>query len=448
MLTDLQGCEVTVQEEILLAQARLLADKHEALADATGQSFSLFAILDRETDEVQTHSAILCELLNPNGTHRQGTAFLKAFLNRLHEQLQIDVVGAEAARVWRESKISEGSRADILVEIGDETMIVIENKIHAGDRHAQLERYHAYADGWHNGKVVYLTLHGDKPSAESLGRLSLEQVICISYETDVVGWLDDCIKEVARMHQLREILVHYQTLLRKLTGKATGELTMELRELLLGEHRGKYNFEVAPNIAEAMAELSIEVEWTKFWQPLRDQLLQTTDGPWRLKSDDGLKAVAKEVDANVVRHAHGNGQNKWRYGWTFAIESDTAPARYRTGNREVLLRVECDGDGWGFYGFIASTRNSDGRVRIGRQEHMDLFNEWSQLMSPIEEGWWYTNADSWLAWAWPSENIPLQKTRWLNPHVMRALIRGETVPQLVKEICTTINKIEQEELAG
>ena len=56
--------------EALLALVRVVAEKHEALAAASGQSFNLFAILGRETDEVRTHSAILAELLDPTGSQR------------------------------------------------------------------------------------------------------------------------------------------------------------------------------------------------------------------------------------------------------------------------------------------------------------------------------------------------------------------------------------------
>ena len=175
-----------MREESLLTQVRLLTEKHEALAAANGLGFSLFSILDRETDEVQTHSAILCELLNPAGTHQQGAVFLRAFARRFH----LDDAQVEAARIWREATIAKGSRADILVEVG-ETMVVIENKIHAGDRPAQLERYHAYADQWPKPEVFYLTL-----------------------------W---------------------------------------------DKQGGKRNLELVPKIADAMTELSIEAEWTKFY---------------------------------------------------------------------------------------------------------------------------------------------------------------------------------------
>ena len=129
-----------LREQALLAQASVLRDKHEALAAASGQSFNLFAILDRETDEVRTHSAMLAELLNPNGSHRQGPVFARLFA----ERFRIDADGIESARVWREETVAEGSRADILMQLGD-TCIVIENKIYANDQPRQLQRYQAYA---------------------------------------------------------------------------------------------------------------------------------------------------------------------------------------------------------------------------------------------------------------------------------------------------------------
>ena len=429
-----------MREESLLTQVRLLTEKHEALAAANGLGFSLFSILDRETDEVQTHSAILCELLNPTGTHRQGAAFLQAFAKRF----DLDDAEVETARVRREETIAKGSRADILIETS-EAMVVIENKIYAADQPAQLERYHAYANQWPKSEVFYLTLHGDEPSSDSLGALSSEKVRCISYETDVLEWLDDCVKEVARVPQIREILVHYQNLLRKLTGKSTGELTMELKDLLWSEQGGKPNLELVPKIAEAMTELSIDAEWTKFWQPLKRELLEKGDRFWCLTVADGMEDITKEVTRDVVRHAHGRGQKKWRYGWTFRIESDTGSSWWRRHDgTEVMLRIECDEGGRGVYGFIAATHAASGKSLLRRSEHSDLYGEWTHRMSMIGEGW-HTDAEWWLAWGWPSENVALWKTQWLAPEVLCGLRDGETAPlvmALIQDIRFWIDAIE------
>ena len=422
---------LTMGAEALLTLVRVVAEKHETLAAANGQNFNLFAILGRETDEVHTHSAILAELLDPKGSHRQGPVFARLFAKRF----DIPAEGIESARVRSELTIDRESRIDIVMTIGD-MCIVVENKIRAGDRRWQLQRYHAHAKKWDSHKVIYLTLHGDDPSEDSLGCLQREEVVSVFYESDVLGWLDDCIKEVARVPQIREILAHYQALLRKLTGKSTGELVMDLRELLAHKQGEIYNFELAPKIAEAMTAFSVETEW-RFWQALKGSLEKVGQRPWRLTALAAPEAASipiKEVDEQIIRHAHGAGnKNKWGYGWTFRVESDADTERYRDDGVEVLLRVECDDWGWGSYGFIAVERTSDGVRRLSRGENeRGLFDEWGERLSKLEDGR-RTNKESWLAWGYPSTDLSLQKTNWLAPEALRRFVEDEAVSPLVED---------------
>lgn len=425
--------------EVLLALARVVAEKHDTLAAASGQSFNLFAILGRETDEVHTHSAILAELLDPNGSHRQGPVFARLFARRFG----IATEGVESARVWPELTIDKHSRIDIVMTIGD-MCVVVENKMRADDRPRQLERYHAYAKQWGSHRVFYLTLQGDEPSKESLGCLPPDEVVSISYGKDVLGWLDDCIKEVARVPQIREILAHYQALLRKLTGKSTGGLVMDLKELLAYKQDDTYNFELAPKIAEAMTAFSVETEW-KFWQALKESLLKADDRPWQLMAVESAEAASipiKEVDDEIIRHAHGAGnKNKWGYGWTFRIESEGDIERYRHGGVEVLLRIECDDWGWGSYGFIAVERTADGTRRLSRgEDETGLFDEWGDKLSTLEDGW-RTNKESWLAWGYPSTDVCLQKTSWLATDVIRRFVEEEAVGPFVEDVQGTMDAL-------
>lgn len=431
-----------MREEALLAQVRVLTEKHEALAAATGQNFNLFKILGRETDEVRTHSAILAELLNPNGSHGQGPVFARLFA----ERFDIPTEGIESAKVWCEETIGKGNRADILMQM-DNTCVVVENKIYADDQPRQLERYHKYAKEWPRHKLIYLTLHGDDPSEDSLGKLLLEEVERVSYEQDVLDWLDDCIKEVARVPQIREILAHYHALLRKLTGKSTGELIVDLKNLLRSKQGDTYNFKLAEDIAKALTELSVEAEWN-FWQTLKEQLRETGNRPWWLTYADLPTAAvrpSKEVDEDIIRHAHGAGKrDKWWYGLTFRIESKANSKRYYKDDCELLLRVECDGSGWCFYGFIAVDNTQDELHRLSRAEKEHLFENWNKHLSALENGW--QTGDSWVAWAWPTENLPLQKSNgWLTSDAIRLLLEGQAVDSLVADIHTTINKLEGRE---
>ena len=431
------------REEALLAQVRVLKDKHDALAAASGENFNLFEILGRQTDEVRTHSAILAELLDPNGSHRQGAVFAQRFL----ERLDMGDVVAEDTRVRREVAIAGDSRADILIET-DEACIVIENKIHAGDQPKQLERYHEYAVRSPTAKVLYLTLLGVEPSADSLGQLSVEAVTRISYKEHVVRWLDDCIKEMSRVPQIREILAHYQALLRKLTGTSTGGMNMELKELLMARQGNTYNFELAPAIAEALTALSVEAEW-EFWETLKKRLLEAGPVGWRLTTVPGVGEASnppKEVTDDVIRHAHGTGRKKWDYGWTFRIESDTKPDRYAKEGVDVLLRVECDGGGWGFYGLIAVKQTPTGKRQLQRSEEraVTVFDEWAERMSGLEEGGWRTEGEWWLAWTYPTENVDLRKSAWLAPEVIRQFRDEDRVTALVEDIQITIDAIERQ----
>ena len=65
--------------EDILKEIRKLKEQYEKRAD-TGEFFNVFLIDGVKIDE-DRHSAILADLLNPNGSHRQRAVFLKHFLN-------------------------------------------------------------------------------------------------------------------------------------------------------------------------------------------------------------------------------------------------------------------------------------------------------------------------------------------------------------------------------
>lgn len=425
-----------MHQEALLTQAHILTEKHEALASATGQNFNLFKILGRETDEVRTHSAILAELLDPKGSHGQGAVFARLFASRFG----IRTEGIEFASVECERPIGEGSRADILMKMNG-TCVIVENKIHAGDQPRQLERYHNYAAGWDNHKLLYLTLHGDPPSENSLGELPLQKVKRISYERDVIAWLDDCIKEVARVPQIREILAHYQELLRKLTGMSKGELIMDLQELLEKKQGDTYNFELVSEIAKAMTAFSVKTEWA-FWQTLKERLQVTGTGSWRLKPlGENEARCFKEVDEGIIRHAHGSGNKKWGYGWTFRIESNANSKRYSWEVGEVLLRIQCDGNR-PYYGFIAVEPTPEGlRWLPCDGGERQPYRNWGEWLSKQEEAW-YTDDKWWLAWGYSRQSVNLRKSGWLASDAMRQLVEDEAVGQLVDTIHDTISLLE------
>ena len=209
--------------EDILKEIRELKEQHDKRA-ATGEFFNVFLIDGVKIDE-DTHSSILADLLNPNGSHRQKAVFLKHFLNLELLALvdSFDYGELKGFHVERKAKRKYGE-IDILLE-KDDTCIIIENKIHdvhdAKDQNGQLNRYYRYAKESLTDeqiKLIYLTLDGGVPSEKSLrgvdGRepLDVGRVIRMSYKSAIVGWLENCLadKDATKATPIREVLFQYQ----------------------------------------------------------------------------------------------------------------------------------------------------------------------------------------------------------------------------------------------
>lgn len=185
-------------------------------ARARGEHFNIFAVCGVNHYEVK-HSFIIAELLNPQGSHGQGSLFLYAFLTSFYSDFNFR---SEGVSVVTEYDIHDG-RIDILIRNSIGQAIIIENKIYAQDQYEQLKRYNHYAhnhfgDGQY--EILYLTLYGEEPSKANTGDKNIPYRT-ISYATTIVEWLEDCIKLTARLPIIRETLIQYQNHILKLTGK-------------------------------------------------------------------------------------------------------------------------------------------------------------------------------------------------------------------------------------
>jgi len=181
----------------LLEQVNLIAKKYEEIAKATGENFNVFQTLNLQTKEL-SHSKILAELLNPQGSHGKGSAFLKSFLNLIEITDPAEHQKFESAMVETE-KITKDGRIDIAIE-GNQATIIIENKIHAGDQEKQL---HRYRQSFPNAKIVYLTLDGHKPSDYSTNGNENTYDILLSYKS-IINWLEQCKEKSSDFPYLRE----------------------------------------------------------------------------------------------------------------------------------------------------------------------------------------------------------------------------------------------------
>lgn len=218
----------------LLSQIQTIRSSYDRLNKANGSYFNIFSILKIETDEVKTHSRFIAELLNPGGKHGFKDEFLKAFIVKLGIDYQMNTKRCETKVEHHIGKINKeytkGGNIDILIweKNNRNKSLMIENKIYAVEQRNQLLRYQ---NGFPKGKVIYLTLFGDISNEESSKTISYEKV---SYETDIINWLEECKRISVDNPTLRETIKQYINLIKKLTNQNINkEMNEELAKLFV-----------------------------------------------------------------------------------------------------------------------------------------------------------------------------------------------------------------------
>lgn len=230
-------------EKLLNEIGKLVVAQNERTKErySHGELFNVFNILGLESKEVRLHSALLAELLRPNGMSGVGNAFQKAFLAILGLPENYIVDG----RVSVELSIgtttdTEGGRIDIIMEDGNHA-IIIENKIYARDEPAQLLRYTNFAkNNYPYGyRLLYLTLDGKEASDDSAQGCPYQ---CISYKNEIFKWLAECARISFDRPLVRETIRQYINLIKQLTNQSMGTLEdNKLVELVASpEHVAEY----------------------------------------------------------------------------------------------------------------------------------------------------------------------------------------------------------------
>ena len=227
-----------------------------------GENYNIFYDLGFMSDEVHLHSMFLANLLNPKGSHGQRGKFLEAFLKMLQksfpaisaDNLELNITNAsvEVEKYIGRQTDSEGGRIDIYFTDGKHS-IIIENKIYAGDQHHQMLRYWNYGmsqkgdDTEKSFVLIYLTLDGYSPSKDSLGEdLKENDIVCLSYKSDIRGWLDRCVELASRTPLVRETINQYISTIDILTNNVM-EDNKELLDILSKEENLDAIYDIASN---------------------------------------------------------------------------------------------------------------------------------------------------------------------------------------------------------
>tara|TARA_R100001463_G_scaffold15928_16_gene41406 strand:- start:217 stop:1341 length:1125 start_codon:yes stop_codon:yes gene_type:complete len=185
-------------------------------------------------------------LLDPKGDHGLGIEPLMRFLERLGAPIP-DACANQSVSVWRERYFPGYGRVDLIIEYQGHA-IVIENKLYAADQEAQLSRYQQVLDELicpESGSLYYLTIDGSEPSDVSCaapeglqGDHRAPDYHCISYRSDILGWLVELISEVSEDNsRVRVSLEQYLEIVMEVTGMHSRKDAMEeLDQTGLMEH--------------------------------------------------------------------------------------------------------------------------------------------------------------------------------------------------------------------
>jgi hypothetical protein len=312
-----------IDAEKLLDEVSEKMKKFEASQKESGELFNIFSITKIERREVDTHSAMIAELLNPQGRHGQHDKFLIEFLKIVTPTLQF--TETEQAKVFKEKSFDK-SRIDILIEL-DDHVFVIENKIDAEDGHKQLQRYKEILDTHFKGKtgnLIYLTKYGSEAEKFSLGTVKNDEYHRISYKNHIVNWLNSCIETLNTQPKVEYALKQYQDLIKKITGQnMTHNLKNELVELLLKDN----NFESAQKIASVISLAKGKILF-QFFQKLEEEITRLPNVSVKKNYHPNLEYNENENEEKCLKWFLGGKENR-HIGVFFDI-----------GIPNVLFRIE------------------------------------------------------------------------------------------------------------
>lgn len=208
----------------------ILIEHSKKFNNQQGEDFNLVSLLGMESDEVRTHSRIIADLLNPYGSHGQGSVFLQLFVKQLNNNkkdtgaFDINTFDFRSAYVEVEYYAglvtnATGGRIDIFIKDKMDNVLLIENKIYAEETTNQMERYRG---SFPKAYIVYLSLFTEDSDKN-------KDIIdsFITYEKDILKWLYLCRKESIDLPILREGIAQYAHLIKKLTSQRNTDIMDE-----------------------------------------------------------------------------------------------------------------------------------------------------------------------------------------------------------------------------
>ena len=277
---------------------------------------NLIRFLGFERKEVAFHSPFLCDLLNPNGAHHQGTVFLQNFLQMLSARARSsgvnwdyqwrDVDAPEAAQ-WL--VLAERKRIDISIRNHSEgVLIFVEIKIGALEQDRQLCRYRIRLDAeagiFKHRLLVFLAPKGYGPPQTG------KPDIVLRYEQDIASWIETIEAQIPDTAvSLRGNLRQYYQVVQELNEDRIMP-NQDLVDLIVQPLNFPWTLEIEAAMWDAKSHL-LRRFWRAVAQALEAKLAKS--GLGNVFRTDGLSRFERDPRAN--------------YDGVFLVENGVLPDR-------------------------------------------------------------------------------------------------------------------------
>ena len=368
-----------------------------------GELFNVFEVLKLQYNETRTHSAFLAALLTPKGKHGAGDRFLRAFIDTMGclKDFEFDTKDAKVEIEYsignKNENATEGGRIDILIESADRNKaIIIENKIYAGDQEKQLVRYANYAKNYSDYRLLYLNLFGSEASEYSVKDesdktlQSGEDYFQVSYDKEIIDWLEACIAEAARLPIVRESIIQYQNLIKTLTNQSMEKKYDEQMLEMMTDH-----LNLTTTIASNLDRWRTYVVEKYIFVPLKE---------WAEKEHQ-LELM------NELSMKENTSFSLFRSEWEYCRIAFSPGGKNRTAFKYGIL----------LYGHSV--------------KEVPAFQNQQQIFQNAPDPWW------------PYGRSPLEEyTNWTND-AMQAIVEGKVLAYLKERIEYVLKQIETHKLA-
>ncbi len=297
----------------LLASVAERIRQERKMESVYGHNFNLLRILNLEDHEVST-CAILRELLDPEGSHGQGKRFLELFCEMV---LKAPLTAQETCQhisVYKEYVLPESKRRIDLVIRTSQRFIPIEVKIFAADQPKQCQDYYDYASSLDpDARIYYLTIFGTMPGTDSIGGMPQDKITTISFQTDIMEWIELCLGEKGLQKNIPVQLLIMN--LRELIRGWGNMMDEKLSELVEEIKASKENLMAAKRISDAWREIR-ETYFMVIFENIKKHLESDMQGFHIEELSEAEKTACEDHDFENQKsrekyRSHGAGEKNY-----------------------------------------------------------------------------------------------------------------------------------------